>query len=71
MRKILTVDQALAILTEAKKRVGGKAALVLSLTDSELHDVSVNAMVIQNDESNAYVEVQAFHEDVNRVLPVS
>lgn len=62
MKKILTVDQALAILTEAKKQVGGKAALVLSLTDSELNDVSVNGMFIHNDESNAYVEVQAYHD---------
>lgn len=66
MRKILTVDQALAILTEAKKQMGGKVALVLSLTDSELSDVSVNNMVIHNDESNTYVEVQAFNEELVR-----
>jgi len=65
MKKILTVDEALAILTEAKKQMGGKIALVLSLTDSELNDVSINSMVIHNDESNTYVEVQAFHEGVN------
>ncbi len=66
MRKILTVDEALAILTEAKKQMGGKIALVLSLTDSEFDDVSVNGMTIHNDESNTYVEVQALHEGVNR-----
>lgn len=61
MKKILTVDQALAILTEAKKQMGGEAALILSLTDSGIPDADVNDMVIQYDKDNAYVEVQVSH----------
>jgi hypothetical protein len=61
---VLTVDQALRILLEAKHQMGGDAALILSLSDSELQDVNINDMVIRNDNLNAYVEVQAHHEEL-------
>jgi hypothetical protein len=61
-------NEALAILTEAKKQMGGEAALILSLTDSATSDADVNEMVIQHDKDNAYVEVRVFHEDVNKAL---
>jgi hypothetical protein len=62
MSKVLTVDKALEILSRAKKRVGGDAALILSLSDSELYDVNVNNMVICKDKDNRYVEVQVKHD---------
>lgn len=64
MSKVLTVDKALEILSKAKKRVGGDAALVLSLTASELYDVNVNNIVIRKDKDNRYVEVQVKHDEL-------
>jgi hypothetical protein len=73
MSKVLTVDKALEILSKAKKRVGGDAALVLSLTASELYDINVNNMVIRKDKDNRYVEVQVKHDELAkqtiRVVP--
>lgn len=64
MQKILTVDAALAILIEAKNKVGGDAPLVLSLTDSELADQNVNNMEIIDVDESQYVEVQVKHSDL-------
>jgi hypothetical protein len=68
MAKVLTVDAALAILTKAKKQVGGDAPLVLSLADSEMADCNVNDIVVINDGENQYVEVQAHNAELLRHL---
>lgn len=60
----LTIDQALKILTEAKKKMGGDKCLILSLEASELPDVNVNNMEIMFDKDNAYVEIQVRHNDI-------
>jgi len=58
------VDAAIAILTEAKRQMGGNAALILSLSSSEIADCNVNDMVIQNDGENRYVEVRVKHPEL-------
>lgn len=67
MPKTLTVDEALGALIKAKNTVGGNAVLVLSLTDSGISDCNVNDIVIIQDVDNAYVEVQARHDELNDI----
>jgi hypothetical protein len=64
MEKVLSVDAALAILTKAKKQMGGDACLILSLSGSGIMDCNINNMVIQNDGENRYVEVRARHPEL-------
>lgn len=56
-----TIDHALAILTEAKRKMGGDRSLILSLTDSEIEDANVDDLVIVNDDESHYVEVRVAH----------
>lgn len=62
--KSLTVNGALEVLLEAKEKLGGNATLVLSLTNSSLQDVNVNAMKLMQDHDGGYVEVQVLHDDL-------
>lgn len=60
MADCVTIDQAIQKLQEAKKnsKLGGDTVLTLCLIASEIEDVSINDIVLVNDQDGALVEVQ-------------
>lgn len=59
-RKLVTIDEAIAKLTQAKSesKLGGNTVLTLCLVGSEIEDVEINDIVLVNDQDGALVEVQ-------------
>jgi hypothetical protein len=66
--KAMTIDEAIAVLTEAREKMGGDRCLILSLTDSEIDDADINSMVVQQDGESAYVEVRCDHPVAKRMV---
>lgn len=54
---LVTIDAAIAFLTEARTRLGGDACLILSQYNSELEDMNVNGLREVTDHGSRYVEV--------------
>lgn len=65
----VTIDEALASLTAAKKELGGDACLILSLWDSELQDVNVKGFTVIHDRDNRYLQVDVIHPDLAQEQP--
>jgi hypothetical protein len=54
-----TVGEAIALLEQARFRVGDDACLILSLTGSGIEMVDVDLLHIVNEKESRYVEVRA------------
>lgn len=71
----MTIDQALRVLQDAKRKMGGDRCLILSLSGSGIEDANVNSMHIACDTKgeSGYVEVRVSHPslrvDDKRVTP--
>lgn len=55
----MTIDNALLILRNAKRLIGGDKCLILSLTDSQMEDVDISGIGIIDDGNSKYVEFTA------------
>ena len=61
----MTIDQALQVLTKAKRSLGGGACLILSLTASGIEDADVSSMEIIRAGESRYVQVSVAHPALN------
>lgn len=74
--KTVTIDQALAILGEAKQRIGGDKCLVLCLESSDREDANVNELRVVDERpeggDSTFVQVLVRHPSLIAVdLPTS
>ena len=63
---MLTIDEAIAFLTDAKAKIGGNKVLILSLTDSLMDDHCIDKLTIIDNVADGtgesrYVQVECDH----------
>lgn len=63
---VVCIDKALALLKEAKRRMGGDKVLILSLSGSGLEEVDVSSLRIIQEAESQYVQVIVDHPALSR-----